>query len=143
MTEAPESPVRRTVAGAAQIRIGHRGTRSFCFPLNCEGLNIHREHQRAVILEGAGALSRIDRTHERARMSPLEELADRVERLLLRHEELLRTNALLRQQAEAVAHERDQMKGRLTAARNRLDALLERLPDDGLAVPADTTAEAP
>ena len=64
-------------------------------------------------------------------MSPLEELADRVERLLLR------------QQAEAVAHERDQMKGRLTAARNRLDALLERLPDDGLAVPADTTAEAP
>lgn len=61
-------------------------------------------------------------------MSPLEQLADRVERLLLRHDELLRTNALLRQQAEAATQERDQLKGRLTAARNRLDALLERLP---------------
>jgi cell division protein ZapB len=61
-------------------------------------------------------------------MTPLEELADRVERLLLRHDELLRTNALLRQQAETLAHERDQMKGRLTAARGRIDALLERLP---------------
>lgn len=61
-------------------------------------------------------------------MSPLEELADRVERLLLRHDELLRTNALLRQQAESATQERDQLKGRLTAARNRLDALLDRLP---------------
>ena len=61
-------------------------------------------------------------------MSPLEELADRVERLLLRHDELLRTNMLLRQQAESATHERDQLKGRLTAARNRLDALLDRLP---------------
>lgn len=64
-------------------------------------------------------------------MTPLEELADRVERLLLRHDELLRTNALLREQAEAVTHERDQLKGRLTAARNRVDALLERLPREG------------
>jgi uncharacterized protein (TIGR02449 family) len=76
-------------------------------------------------------------------MSPLEELADRVERLLLRHDELLRTNALLRQQAESVTHERDQMKGRLAAARNRIDALLERLPDESLVASAGSTAEAP
>ena len=61
-------------------------------------------------------------------MTPLHELSDRVERLLLRHDELLRTNALLRTQADSVAHERDQLRGRLTAARNRIDALLERLP---------------
>ena len=71
-------------------------------------------------------------------MSPLEELADRVERLLLRHDELLRTNALLREQAESVTQERDQMKGRLTAARNRLDALLERLPSEDASVSADS-----
>lgn len=63
-------------------------------------------------------------------MTPLHELSDRVERLLLRHDELMRTNALLKTQADAVAHERDQLKGRLTAARNRIDALLERMPSE-------------
>jgi cell division protein ZapB len=61
-------------------------------------------------------------------MSTLEELADRVERLLLRHEELKRTNALLAQQLESVTSERDSLRARLTAARSRIDALLERLP---------------
>lgn len=61
-------------------------------------------------------------------MSILEELADRVERLLLRHEELKRTNALLAQQLENVTSERDSLRARLTAARSRIDALLERLP---------------
>jgi uncharacterized protein (TIGR02449 family) len=61
-------------------------------------------------------------------MSTLEELADRVERLLLRHEELKRTNALLAQQLESVTAERDSLRARLTAARTRIDALLERLP---------------
>jgi cell division protein ZapB len=67
-------------------------------------------------------------------MSKIEELADRVERLLLRHDELQRTNALLQQQMTAVAHERDNLRSRLNAARSRIDALLERLPTD--AVPA-------
>jgi chromosome segregation ATPase len=61
-------------------------------------------------------------------MSKIEELADRVERLLLRHEELRRTNVLLGEQLAEVNHERDQLRSRLNAARGRLDALLERLP---------------
>jgi uncharacterized protein (TIGR02449 family) len=64
-------------------------------------------------------------------MSTLEDLAERVERLLLRHEELKRTNALLAQQLESVTSERDTLRARLTAARTRIDALLERLPADG------------
>jgi uncharacterized protein (TIGR02449 family) len=63
-------------------------------------------------------------------MSKIDELADRVERLLLRHEELQRTNALLEQQLASVTHERDSLRSRLAAARARIDALLERLPAD-------------
>jgi uncharacterized protein (TIGR02449 family) len=61
-------------------------------------------------------------------MSKTQELADRVERLLLRHEELKRTNELLEQQVAALTHERDNLKSRLNAARARIDALLDRLP---------------
>ncbi|MCR5864299.1 MAG: DUF904 domain-containing protein [Aquincola tertiaricarbonis] len=64
-------------------------------------------------------------------MSTLEDLAERIERLVLRHEELKRTNALLVQQVEAVTLERDQMRSRLNAARARIDALLDRLPANG------------
>jgi len=63
-------------------------------------------------------------------MSKIDELAEKVERLLLRHEELTRTNALLQQQLAAVTHERDSLKSRLAAARSRIDALLDRLPAD-------------
>ena len=63
-------------------------------------------------------------------MSKIDELAERVERLLLRHGELQRTNALLQQQLTAVTHERDNLRSRLNAARNRIDVLLERLPRD-------------
>ena len=69
-------------------------------------------------------------------MSKIQELADRVDRLLLRHEELQRTNALLEQQLGAVTHERDNLRSRLNAARSRIDALLERLPTE----PAPGTA---
>ena len=55
-------------------------------------------------------------------------LADRVERLLVRHEELQRTNALLLLQVEAITQDRDSLRSRLAAARARVDALLERLP---------------
>ena len=61
-------------------------------------------------------------------MSRLEDLAERVERLLLRHDELKRTNALLLEQVDSVRAERDGLRSRLTAARSRIDALLERLP---------------
>jgi cell division protein ZapB len=66
-------------------------------------------------------------------MSKIEELAERVERLLLRHEEVKRTNALLEQQLAAVTLERDSLRSRLNAARVRIDALLERLPRDASA----------
>jgi len=59
----------------------------------------------------------------------VEQIAERVERLLVRYEELQRTNALLAQQVEVLTHERDSLKSRLAAARARVDALLERLPE--------------
>jgi len=55
-------------------------------------------------------------------------IAERVEHLLLRHEELARTNELLRQQVSAMSQERDLLKSRLAAARARIDSLIERLP---------------
>ncbi|PQA83256.1 DUF904 domain-containing protein [Limnohabitans sp. TS-CS-82] len=58
----------------------------------------------------------------------IDQIAERVERLLLRHEELMRTNALLTAQVQELTHERDLMKSRLSAARHRIDALIERLP---------------
>ena len=65
--------------------------------------------------------------------SLLEQLAERVERLLLRHGELQRTNALLHEQIEQLTRERDNLKSRLGAARNRIDALLDRLPQEASA----------
>jgi hypothetical protein len=38
---------------------------------------------------------------------------------------------LLREQLAAVAHERDNLRSRLNAARSRIDVLLDRLPRDG------------
>ena len=60
--------------------------------------------------------------------SPTEQIAERVERLLVRYEELQRTNALLSSQVQALTTERDSFKSRLGAARARIDALLDRLP---------------
>ena len=62
-------------------------------------------------------------------LSPIDQVAERVERLLLRYEELQRTNALLVQQVDALTHERDALKSRLGTARARVDALLERMTD--------------
>ncbi|HSV45003.1 MAG TPA: DUF904 domain-containing protein [Ramlibacter sp.] len=64
-----------------------------------------------------------------ASASQIDQVAERVERLLVRYEELQRTNALLVQQVEVLTHERDSLRSRLSAARSRVDALLERLPD--------------
>jgi cell division protein ZapB len=59
----------------------------------------------------------------------LDQVTERVERLLLRHLELQRTNTLLSEQLALITHERDSLKSRLGAARARVDALLERLPE--------------
>ena len=58
----------------------------------------------------------------------LDLIAERVERLLVLHEELQRTNTLLTDQVTALTQERDLLRLRLQAARARVDALIERLP---------------
>ena len=64
-------------------------------------------------------------------MTKLHDLAERVDRLVLRHQELKRTSQLIEQQLQSVSAERDSLKSRLAAARARIDALLARLPADG------------
>ena len=72
--------------------------------------------------------------------TPIDQIAERVERLLVRYEELRRTNTLLSDQVEALSQERDSLKSRLGTARARVDALLERLPDaDALAAQKTTS----
>ena len=60
--------------------------------------------------------------------SQIDQIAERVERLLVRYAELQRTNALLSTQVEVITQERDSLKSRLGAARARVDSLLDRLP---------------
>jgi chromosome segregation ATPase len=61
-------------------------------------------------------------------VAKFEDLAERVDRLVVRHQELKRTSALIAQQLVSVTNERDTLRSRLAAARARLDALLARLP---------------
>ena len=68
-------------------------------------------------------------------MSRLDDLAERIERLVLRHEELKRTNLLIEQQLVSVTSERDSLRSRLAAARARIDALLDRLPAEPTPTP--------
>jgi len=61
----------------------------------------------------------------------IEQITERVDRVLLRQEELQRTKALLTQQVHALTQERDLLKAKLNAAKQRLDAVLAELPDGG------------
>ena len=70
-----------------------------------------------------------------AQPDTIDQIAERVDHLLLRHEELQRTHLLLTQQVQALTQERDQLKSRLAAARARVDALIERLPTSAAASP--------
>ena len=70
--------------------------------------------------------------------SQIDLLAERVERLLVRHEELQRTNDLLAQQVQALTHERDNLKSRLMAARARVDSLIDRLPAASALLPGES-----
>jgi hypothetical protein len=60
----------------------------------------------------------------------LDDLAERIDRLVLRHQELQRAHALMAQQLAGVTAERDSLRSRLAAARGRIDGLLSRLPAD-------------
>ena len=68
----------------------------------------------------------------------IDQITERVERLLVRYAELQRTNALLGAQVDTLTQERDSLKSRLSAARARVDALLERLPETAKGEPKDT-----
>jgi cell division protein ZapB len=84
----------------------------------------HRHQTLRMVAAGRGLRLII------AFMATLQDLAARIDRLLLRHEELERTNKLLLEQVASVTNERDSLKSRLTAARSRIDTLLERLPSN-------------
>jgi hypothetical protein len=62
-------------------------------------------------------------------MSQLQDLTWRVERLLLRYEELQRANHLLQQQLQHTEQERDLLQSRLSIARSRIDNLLSQIPE--------------
>ena len=59
---------------------------------------------------------------------PIDQIAERVERLLLRHAELLRAHQLLRVEADSLRQERDLLRQQCHGARQRLDALIASLP---------------
>jgi chaperonin cofactor prefoldin len=69
-------------------------------------------------------------TTRMSKPSQIDQVTERVERLMLRYAEVRRTNGLLAQQVESLVKERDSLKSRLGAARARVDALLERLPEN-------------
>jgi methylphosphotriester-DNA--protein-cysteine methyltransferase len=56
-------------------------------------------------------------------------LTQRIEQLLLRHEESRRTVHILNQQMTDLTLERDAMASRLKLASQRLDSLLLRIPE--------------
>jgi hypothetical protein len=114
--------VRLTVAGAAQVGCCRASGATFLLPVELRRVN-HAASTNEFIVQGP---------YNRAQMpdsKPIDQIAERVERLLLRHEELQRTNALLLAQVQDLQAERDLLKSRLQAARARIDALLERLPN--------------
>ena len=69
----------------------------------------------------------------------VDQIAERIERLLLRQEQLHHSNSVLSAQVEALTQERDSLKSRLNAARARVDALLDRLPESALSSATPTS----
>jgi cell division protein ZapB len=53
---------------------------------------------------------------------------EKIERLLLRHEESRRTVALLQEQVNQLTAERDSLQSRLQVASQRIESVLQRLP---------------
>ena len=127
-----EQFVRLTVAGAAQADLGRalgkkcQSRFGLLLPVELRHVN-HTASTNKMIL---GVKQPVALKWQVMPYHPiLDQVAERVERLLLRHEELQRTNALLSEQVEALTQERNSLKSRLSAARARVDALLERLPE--------------
>lgn len=85
-------------------------------------------------------MDRIGRMHPATSATDLtaqfDDLADKVDRLALRHAELKRTNALLQERLRQLEAERDSLRTRLAEARTRVDHLLARLdPPDAQPTP--------
>jgi cell division protein ZapB len=76
-----------------------------------------------------------------AENASFDQLADRIDRLLLRHEEAQRTNDLLRAEVKSLQSERDLLRSRLGAARARIDTLLERISHTQASAPETTTEQ--
>jgi hypothetical protein len=85
---------------------------------------------RASLPKPYNATSMVNNATPMSKPSQIDQIAERVERLLVRYDEVQRTNALLTKQVELLTGERDSLKSRLSAARARVDALLERLPEN-------------
>ena len=122
-----------TVAGAAQVRQTKFG-RALLLPVELRRVN-HTASTNGRILTRApfskpyNATSMVNNATPMSNPSQIDQIAERVERLLVRYAEVQRTNALLAKQVEVLIQERDSLKSRLSAARARVDALLERLPE--------------
>lgn len=58
----------------------------------------------------------------------LDQVADQLEHLLLRYEEMQKANLLLQAQLDEATQTNDTLRSRLTAARTRIDGLLNQLP---------------
>lgn len=63
-----------------------------------------------------------------AHSSPIDQIAERVERVLAQRAQLRQDKTQLELQVEALTQERDSLRSRLQAARARVDALLDRIP---------------
>ncbi|TAN09460.1 MAG: DUF904 domain-containing protein [Burkholderiaceae bacterium] len=73
--------------------------------------------------------------------SLIDQITERFEQLMARHEELRQVNARLSAEVQALAQERDHLKARMTAARERIDALLDLLPGSDELPLAEPTAQ--
>ena len=125
--------VRLTVAGAAQA--GHRlkpctkkkylVERKLLLPVELRHVNHTASTNSRILATSPRSPPKMFHMSEN---SPLDPVLERVERLIVRYEELKRTNDLLTTQVEVLTQERDSLKSRLQAARSRIDGLLDRLP---------------
>lgn len=78
-----------------------------------------------------------------ARSEPTHDpLKDKIERLLVRHEESRRTVALLETQVKNLTQERDGLQARLQSASLRMAAVLDQLPATPAAPIASTAPTA-
>ena len=109
-----------TVAGAAQVRFANWCLQALLIPVELQPLS--------AVVSTNKLYCKAPRMWLMATHEQLEQLSQRVERLLLRHDELQRSNALLQDELDACHRERDLLKMRLSAAKQRMDALIAGLP---------------